>query len=101
LSQRSDDIDALMRRLFRKITQGFHEIQRVETFMMEDAEIAVISYGSVARSSRRAVISRVPPGTEVINLKALRAGVKAAENYYMKKTAADGGGRGRIAATRQ
>ena len=32
-----------------------------------------------------AVISRVPPGTEEINLKALRAGVKAAENYDMKK----------------
>jgi 2-oxoglutarate ferredoxin oxidoreductase subunit alpha len=55
-TQRSDDINVLMRRLFRKITQGFHEIQRVETFMMEDAEIAVIAYGSVARSSRRAVI---------------------------------------------
>jgi 2-oxoglutarate ferredoxin oxidoreductase subunit alpha len=55
-TQRSDEIDAFMRRLFRKITQGFHEIQRVETFMMDDAEIAVIAYGSVARSSRRAVI---------------------------------------------
>ena len=55
-TQRSDEINVLMRRLFRKITQGFHEIQRVETFMMEDAEIAVIAYGSVARSSRRAVI---------------------------------------------
>lgn len=55
-TQRSNEIDAFMRRLFRKITQGFHEIQRVETFMMEDAEIAVIAYGSVARSSRRAVI---------------------------------------------
>ena len=55
-TQRSEEINVLMRRLFRKITQGFHEIQRVETFMMEDAEIAVIAYGSVARSSRRAVI---------------------------------------------
>ena len=54
-TQRSDEIDALMRRLFRKITQGFHEIQRVEGFMLEDAEIAVIAYGSVARSARRAV----------------------------------------------
>ena len=54
-TQRSDEIDALMRRLFRKITQGFHEIQRVEGFMLEDAEVAVIAYGSVARSARRAV----------------------------------------------
>jgi len=55
-TQRSDEIDALMRRFFRKITQGFHEIQRVENFLMEDAEIAVIAYGSVARSAHRAVI---------------------------------------------
>lgn len=55
-TQRSDEIDSLVRRLIRKITQGFHEIQRVETFLMDDAEIAVIAYGSVARSSRRAVI---------------------------------------------
>jgi 2-oxoglutarate/2-oxoacid ferredoxin oxidoreductase subunit alpha len=54
-TQDPDEIDILIRRLFRKITQGFHEIQRVETFMLEDAEIAVIAYGSVARSSRRAV----------------------------------------------
>jgi len=55
-TQRSDEIDALMRRLFRKITQGFHEIQRVESYRMEDAEVAVIAYGSVARSARRAVL---------------------------------------------
>lgn len=55
-TQRSDEIDALMRRLFRKITQGFHEIQRVESFLMEDAEVAVVAYGSVARSARRAVL---------------------------------------------
>jgi hypothetical protein len=27
----------------------------------------------------------VPPGTEELNLKALRAGIKAAENYDLKK----------------
>ena len=55
-TQRSDEIDALMRRLFRKITEGFHEIQRVESYRMEDAEVAVIAYGYVARSARRAVL---------------------------------------------
>jgi 2-oxoglutarate ferredoxin oxidoreductase subunit alpha len=55
-TQRSDEIDALTRRLFRKITQGFHDIQKVNLFMMDDAELAVIAYGSVARSSRQAVI---------------------------------------------
>jgi 2-oxoglutarate ferredoxin oxidoreductase subunit alpha len=55
-TQRPDEIEALVGRLFRKITQGFHEIQKVETFMMDDAEVAVIAYGSVSRSARRAVL---------------------------------------------
>jgi 2-oxoglutarate ferredoxin oxidoreductase subunit alpha len=54
-TQRPDEINALMNRLFRKITQGFHDIQKVKPFMMDDAEVAVIAYGSVARSARRAV----------------------------------------------
>ncbi|MCX5853324.1 MAG: 2-oxoacid:acceptor oxidoreductase subunit alpha [Deltaproteobacteria bacterium] len=54
-TQRTDEITALMNRLFRKITQGFHEIQMVKPFMMDDAEVAVIAYGSVARSARQAV----------------------------------------------
>jgi len=55
-TQRPDEIEALTRRLFRKITQGFHEIQRVASFMIDDAEVAVIAYGSAARSARQAVM---------------------------------------------
>jgi 2-oxoglutarate ferredoxin oxidoreductase subunit alpha len=55
-TQRPDEVTALMNRLFRKITQGFQEIQKVKPFMMDDAEVAVIAYGSVARSARQAVI---------------------------------------------
>lgn len=55
-TQRPDEIDSQVRRLFRKITQGFHEIQKVTTLFLEDAEIAVIAYGSVARSARQAVV---------------------------------------------
>ncbi len=55
-TQRPDEVTALMNRLFRKITHGFHEIQNVKPFMMDDAEVAVIAYGSVARSARQAVI---------------------------------------------
>ena len=51
-----DEIEAFILRLHRKITQGFHEIQMTKSFLMEDAEVAVIAYGSVARSARRAVI---------------------------------------------
>lgn len=54
-TQRSDEVNVLMARLFRKITQGFHDIQRVAMYRMDDAEVAVIAYGSVARSAKRAV----------------------------------------------
>jgi len=55
-TQRPDETDELIRRLYRKITQGFHEIQKIKSFMMGDAEIAVIAYGSVTRSARQAVL---------------------------------------------
>jgi 2-oxoglutarate ferredoxin oxidoreductase subunit alpha len=54
-TQRSDETHAFISRLFRKITQGLHEIQMTKAFMLDDAEVAVIAYGSVARSARRAI----------------------------------------------
>jgi 2-oxoglutarate ferredoxin oxidoreductase subunit alpha len=54
-TQRPDEIQAFIGRLFRKITQGFHEIQMTKCFMIDDAELVVIAYGSVARSARQAV----------------------------------------------
>jgi 2-oxoglutarate ferredoxin oxidoreductase subunit alpha len=53
---REDEVNALMNRLFRKISAHMKEIQTVETFGMEDAEIAVVAYGSTARAAKRAVI---------------------------------------------
>lgn len=55
-TQRPDEIDAFMRRLFRKITQGFNEIQMTQEFLLDDAKVAVVAYGSVARSAKRAVM---------------------------------------------
>lgn len=54
-TSRPDEIKALMSRLFRKITQGFYEIQITKSYMMDDAEVGVIAFGSVSRSARRAV----------------------------------------------
>jgi 2-oxoglutarate ferredoxin oxidoreductase subunit alpha len=53
---REDEVNTLMNRLFRKISSNMKEIQTAETFRMEDAEIAVVAYGSTARSAKRAVI---------------------------------------------
>jgi 2-oxoglutarate ferredoxin oxidoreductase subunit alpha len=52
---RADEIVPFMKRLFRKISQHFQDIEIVDHFLTEDAEIVVIAYGSVARSARRAV----------------------------------------------
>jgi len=54
--ERADEIDPFMKRLFRKITQGFEEIILSDSYMTEDVDVCVIAYGSVARSARRAVV---------------------------------------------
>jgi 2-oxoglutarate ferredoxin oxidoreductase subunit alpha len=54
-TERQDEIEAFHKRQFRKITNGFFEIQITKKFSLEDAEIVVIAYGSVARSARHAV----------------------------------------------
>ena len=54
-TERQDEIERFLRRQFRKITNGFFEIQITKKLNIEDAEIVVIAYGSVARSARRAV----------------------------------------------
>ena len=54
-TQNAQEVDAFLRRIHGKISKGFKEIQVTKTFMMEDAEVCVIAYGSVARSALRAV----------------------------------------------
>ena len=56
-TQRPDEIEGFMNRIFRKITLGFDEIQMTKPFMLDDADVIVIAYGSVARSARRAVLN--------------------------------------------
>ncbi len=54
-TERPDEIEPFLKRLFRKITQHFADIQMVEEELTDDAEVLVVAYGSVARSARRAV----------------------------------------------
>jgi len=54
-TERPDEIVPFLNRLFRKINQHFFDIQKVEEYLAEDAELLVIAYGSVARSAKRAV----------------------------------------------
>lgn len=46
----------LVTRLVQKVRRNAEQLTRVETYRMEDARIAVVSYGSTARSARRAVV---------------------------------------------
>ncbi len=50
-----DEIDKKMRRLMRKIDRFRDDIVKYDTLFAEDAEVLIVSYGSVARSSTRAV----------------------------------------------
>jgi 2-oxoglutarate ferredoxin oxidoreductase subunit alpha len=52
---RPEEVDPLMRRLCRKITQHFRDIHVGNAFLTEDASVVIIAYGSVARSAKRAV----------------------------------------------
>jgi 2-oxoglutarate ferredoxin oxidoreductase subunit alpha len=54
-TERADEIEPFLTRLFRKITQHFKDIQMVKEDFTEDAEVLVMAYGSVARSAHRAV----------------------------------------------
>lgn len=54
-TQRPEEVKDMMLRLFRKIDQFYGDIQLTDSFALEDAEVAVIAYGSVARSAHLAV----------------------------------------------
>lgn len=54
-TQKPSEVAAFMDRQFRKITNGFDDILKVRSSLMEDAEVAVIAYGSVTRSGISAV----------------------------------------------
>ena len=48
-------MDKLIRRLQGKVTNYLHEIQLLESFWLEDAEIALFAYGTSARAAKAAV----------------------------------------------
>jgi 2-oxoglutarate ferredoxin oxidoreductase subunit alpha len=48
-------IEELIKRITKKIEMGKDEISHWEEYMLEDAETAIVAYGSVARSAKLAV----------------------------------------------
>lgn len=59
------EIDKKMRRLMRKVDRCRDEIVEYDTVSVDDAEILVVSYGSVSRSSIRAVNDARAQGIKV------------------------------------
>ncbi len=54
-TQNGQEVEKFLKRIHGKISKGFREIQVTKQHQMEDAEVFVIAYGSVARSALRAV----------------------------------------------
>jgi len=54
-TERLDETEELMTRLFNKISKDFHLLQWYDSYYEEGAEVIVIAYGSVARSALKAV----------------------------------------------
>jgi 2-oxoglutarate ferredoxin oxidoreductase subunit alpha len=54
-TEKPNEIENFLQRLTQKITRGFPEIMMTKGYRLEDAEVAIIAYGSVARSAMRAV----------------------------------------------
>lgn len=54
-TERQDETEELMARLFNKISKDFHLLQWSDAYFDEGAEVMVIAYGSVARSALHAV----------------------------------------------
>ncbi|MFP4070649.1 MAG: 2-oxoacid:acceptor oxidoreductase subunit alpha [Desulfovibrionales bacterium] len=54
-TSKPEEVDALMKRLFRKIDQFFYDIQLTHELFCEDAEAVVVAYGCVARAAHLAV----------------------------------------------
>ncbi len=63
----SDPVKAerLMERLQRKILNHLDEIFLYETFLVEDADILIVSYGVVARSAKEAILELREKGLKV------------------------------------
>jgi 2-oxoglutarate ferredoxin oxidoreductase subunit alpha len=54
-TRRVDEVSPFYARLFGKISRHFSELERVKSFAMDDAEMAIIAYGCTARAAQAAV----------------------------------------------
>lgn len=70
---RKDEVEALMRRIFSKISNDLDRLQLFDSYYTDDAQLTVIAYGCVARAGLQAVREARAKGLKVglIKLKVL------------------------------
>ncbi len=61
----SKEIEYLVERLHKKIYANIDDISDFEEFMLDDAEVVVVSYGSAARAAKEAVLKLRQQGIKV------------------------------------
>ncbi len=66
---RQDEIEPFILRLFRKISVHFEDIQLVDSYQIDDAEVVIIAYGCTARAAHRAMVEARAQGWKVGLLK--------------------------------
>ncbi|MEN8140412.1 MAG: 2-oxoacid:acceptor oxidoreductase subunit alpha [Thermodesulfobacteriota bacterium] len=54
-TQDPQEVEKFYKRIHGKVSKGFQDIQVTRDYLMEDADICVIAYGSVARSALKAI----------------------------------------------
>lgn len=64
-TEKRDEIQEALERQFRKIDQFFPDIMLYDNYMTEDCNIAIVAYGSVARSAHLAVDQARKQGLKV------------------------------------
>lgn len=64
-TNRPVEVATMMKRLKKKITQNIRDIVQIETFMMEDAKVAVFAVGILARAAKSAILALRKEGFKV------------------------------------
>ncbi len=65
------EINEMMTRLKKKITYNIHDLVQIESFMMEDADVAIFAAGIVSRSAKAAIVQARAEGIKVGMLRPL------------------------------
>ncbi|PID28959.1 MAG: 2-oxoglutarate synthase subunit alpha [Candidatus Cloacimonadota bacterium] len=64
-TNKSNEVYTMMTRLKKKITHNIRDLVQIESFHMEDADVAIFAAGIVARSAKSAVVQARAQGIKV------------------------------------